>query len=78
MLIAAVAVSVGVLPLVALLNKVLHGDDVGPVELTHAARIFARVRFLAAAPAPLARRGFGERLCLFLSVSRLAAGAKRF
>jgi hypothetical protein len=41
-LIAAVAVSVGcVAPFFALLNKVLHGVDDGPEELTHAARMFA-------------------------------------
>ncbi len=47
MLMAAVAVSVGVVPddpaLLALLKSVEHGVEVGPDEATQAARMFASV-----------------------------------
>src|ERR1700734_283059 len=54
MLMAAVAVSVGaVLPFLALAKSVVQGLELGPAELTHAARMFPSVLISLCGTVPL-------------------------
>src|SRR5262249_44088740 len=77
-LIAAVAVSVGVVPEVPLLSasprSVVHAVEPGPVELMHAARIFASVSISFCGTVPLPA-GVVASAAPVLSVSRLGTAA---